>query len=63
MWIHQKPAHLDVVFSKRNEPRHEISINVVSASSKGSDQSARMRSLIRAFASRLNIQGLRLNNI
>ena len=33
------------------EPQHEISNNVVCATSKASDQ----RSLIRAFASRLNI--------
>ena len=38
-----------------NEPRHEISNNVVCATSKYSDQSAETRSLIRAFASRLNI--------
>ena len=37
-----------------NEPRHEISNIVVRATSKGSDQPAHMRSLIRAFASRLN---------
>ena len=37
------------------EPKHEISNNVVCATSKGSDQPALMRSLIRAFASRLNI--------
>ena len=37
-----------------NEPRHEISNNVVCATSKASDQSAHTRSLIRAFASRLN---------
>ena len=37
------------------EPRHEISNNVVGATSKGSDQPAHTRSLIRAFASRLNI--------
>ena len=37
------------------EPRHEISNNVLCATSKGSDQPAHMRSLIRAFASRLNI--------
>ena len=35
--------------------RHEISNNVVCATSKDSDQPARTRSLIRAFASRLNI--------
>ena len=33
------------------EPRHEISNNVVCATSKGSDQTAHKRSLIRAFAS------------
>ena len=38
-----------------NEPRHEISNNVVYATSKGSDQPAHTRSLIRAFASSLNI--------
>ena len=32
------------------EPRHEISNNVVYATSKGSDQPAHTRSLIRAFA-------------
>ena len=38
-----------------NEPRHEISNNVVCATSKASDQPAHMRSLISVFASRLNI--------
>ena len=37
------------------EPRHEISNYVVCATSKASDQPAHTRSLIRAFASRLNI--------
>ena len=37
------------------EPRHEISNNVVCATSKGSDQPAHTRSLISVFASRLNI--------
>ena len=37
------------------EPRHEISNNVVCATSKGSDQPAHTPILIRAFASRLNI--------
>ena len=36
------------------EPVHEISNNVVNATSKGPDQPAHMRSLIRAFARRLN---------
>ena len=40
---------------KINEPRHEISNNVVGATSKDSDQPVHTRSLIRAFASRLNI--------
>ena len=38
------------------EPRHEISNNVVCATSKASDQPEHTCSLIRAFASRLNIQ-------
>ena len=43
-------------FSKyHNEPVHEISNNVVCATSKSSDQLAHTRSLIRAFASRLSI--------
>ena len=37
------------------EPGHEISNNVTCATSKASDQSAHARSLIRAFASPLNI--------
>ena len=37
------------------EPVHEISNNVVCATSKASDQPAHTRSLIRAFANRLNI--------
>ena len=36
------------------EPVHEISNSVVCATSKASDQPAHMRSLIRAFASRLS---------
>ena len=38
-----------------NEPLHEISNNVVCATSRASDQPAHTRSLIRAFASHLNI--------
>ena len=38
-----------------NEPRHEISNNVVCATNKGSDQPAHVRSLIGAFACCLNI--------
>ena len=37
------------------QPWHGISNNVVFATSKASDQPAHTRSLIRAFASRLNI--------
>ena len=37
------------------EPQHEISNNVVCATSKASDQPAHTRSLIRAFACRLSI--------
>ena len=37
------------------EPRNEISNNRVCATSKGSDQPAHRRSLIRAFVCRLNI--------
>ena len=37
------------------EPRHEISNNVVCATSKASDQPAHTHSLIRAFASHLSI--------
>ena len=37
------------------EPVHEISNNVVCATSKVSDQPAHTHSLIRAFASHLNI--------
>ena len=37
------------------EPWHGISNNVVCATSKDSDQPAHTRSLIRAFANRLNI--------
>ena len=41
--------------SRPIEPVHEISNNVVCATSKASDQPAHARSLIRAFARRLNI--------
>ena len=37
------------------EPVHEISNNVVCVTSKASDQTAHMHSLIRAFASSLSI--------
>ena len=38
------------------EPQHEISNNVVCATSKGSDQPVHTRSLMGAFASHLNIR-------
>ena len=44
---------LDVDF--RYEPAHEIFNNLVCATSKASDQPVHTHSLIRAFASRLNI--------
>ena len=49
--------HLNKICSNlmKYEPRPEISNNVVCATSKGSDQPAHTRSLIRAFASHLNI--------
>ena len=40
-------------FAPINGPQYEISNNVVYASTKGLDQPAHMRSLIRAFASSL----------
>ena len=46
---------LEVLTTPTFEQRHEISNNVVCATSKGSDQPAHTRSLIRAFASHLNI--------
>ena len=47
-----------IVLRKRYEPLHEISNNVVYATSNGSVQPAHTRSLIRAYARRLNILGL-----
>ena len=41
--------------TKKLEPVHEISNNLVYETSKASDQPAHTRSLIRAFASRLSI--------
>ena len=43
------------VLKRKFEPVHEISNNVVCATSKASDQPAHTRSLIRAIASRLSI--------
>ena len=50
-WPQFSKYQIDFDMSRLNEPRHEISNNVVCATSKGSDQPAR----IRAFASRWNI--------
>ena len=44
-----------VVVHNLFELRHQISNNVVCVTNKGSDQPVPMRSLLRAFASRLNI--------
>ena len=48
-------AQLDPPPQTKTEPVHEISNNVVCATSKASDEPAQMRSLIRAFASRKSI--------
>ena len=48
-------ARLMFSFNNKFEPQHEISNNVVCATSKDSDQPAHTRSLIRVFASRVNI--------
>ena len=62
--IMRKILYLDQCFKNRCrfkfisniiEPRHEISNNVVCATSNASDQPVHTRSLLRAFASRLNI--------
>ena len=57
MWLLRAPTSSKDFehIRQRNEPRHEISNNVVCASNKASDQSAHTRSLIKAFASRLSI--------
>ena len=44
-----------IIKNSKFEPVHEIFNNMVCATSKASDQPAHMRSLIRAFASRLSI--------
>ena len=50
---HEEQLHPEM--GKLFESVHEISNNVVCATSKASDQPAHTRSLIRAFASRLTI--------
>ena len=49
--VNHKLKQIDNIY----EPVHEISKNVVCATSKASDQPAHARSLIRAFASCLSI--------
>ena len=51
----QKQNKTNITYQILFEPGHEISNNVVCATSKVSDQPAHTRSLIRAFASRLSI--------
>ena len=50
-----KPKMVTSSLKQKNEPRLEITNNVVCGTSKASDLPAQMRSLIRAFASPLNI--------
>ena len=45
-----------------NEPQHEVSNNVVYATSKASDQPVHTHSLIRAFSRHLNILSVKLLN-
>ena len=47
-------SFLKIYIKFKIEPVHEISSNMVCATSKASDQPAHMRRLIRAFASRLS---------
>ena len=51
----QNAVGLYTISTYKVDLRHEISNNVVCATSKASDRPAHTRSLIRAFASRLNI--------
>ena len=56
MDIERQPCLCCMVHEKHiYETRHDISNNVMCATSKGSDQPAHTRSLIRTFASRLSI--------
>ena len=54
-------AEIDLGILCTNQSQHEISNNVVCATSLVSDQPAHTRSLIRAFATRLNT--LRLSSL
>ena len=49
---------MNAIEQNTDEQGHEISNSVVLATSKASDQHAHTRSLIRAFARRLNLLGL-----
>ena len=51
---HTESSYIYMGICLRDEPRQYISNNVVCATSKGSDQPAHTRSLIRAFVGRLN---------
>ena len=51
----QQSFWIRTFFYSKYEQRHDISNNVVCATSKASDQPAHTRSLIRTYASRLNI--------
>ena len=53
--IQWNKVHQQITKLTAFEPFHEISINVVCVTSKGSDQPAHMQSLIKAFSSCLNI--------
>ena len=53
--VHLQSQTQMLLDASKNDPRYEISNNVICATIKASDQTAQMRSLIEAFASRLNI--------
>ena len=53
--LEKKIFHFTICIKIQYELPHEISNNVVCATIKALDQPAHMRSLIRVFASRLNI--------
>ena len=48
-WLDLEQFNLCISVAETFEPQHEISNNLVFATSKGSDQPAHMRSLIRAL--------------
>ena len=52
--LKQLETNISAVMNVKYESVHEISNNVVCATNKASDQPAHTRSLIRAFACRLN---------